>query len=68
MIIRVGEGQTSTGKILDRFTRWYTYNKNDGIDERKEAIEYAVDTGRRIYISGNNKKYRETNPGKLMNM
>ncbi len=68
IIIKVGEGRSSSGKILDHNTQWYAYNKIKSIDERKEAIEYAISTKRDIYISGNKKSYRKVTPEQLMNL
>ena len=53
IVIKVGEGQSPSGKILDRGTHWYN------IDEYKEAIKYAYETKRNIYISRNNQKYQK---------
>lgn len=58
MIIRVGEGQTPSGKIIDRGTHWYNYNKKEGIDEREDAIKYSIETIRDIYVSVSNKAYQ----------
>jgi len=56
--IRVGEGQSSCGKILDKDTRWFT--------EINGAIEYHLLTGKRIYISVHNKKYFEVSLNELI--
>jgi len=53
IVIKVGEGQSPSGKILDRGTKWYNLNGY------KEAIKYANDTHRNIYISKNNQKYQK---------
>ena len=47
IIIRVGEGQSPSGKILDHYTRWYN------LKSYKEAIKDADDRNRKIYISIN---------------
>ena len=66
--IKVGEGRSPSGKILGHNTQWYTYNKIKSIDERKEAIEYAMSTNRDIYISENKKSYRKVTPEQLMKL
>ena len=63
--IRVGEGQTETGKILDRETQWYTVNKETGQDEREAALKYAMETWKNIYVSINNTKYVRVIPETL---
>lgn len=59
MVIRVGEGQTPSGKILDWGTQSYVYNKKTGQDERIHAIDYALKTNRNIYVSSGKRAYRK---------
>ena len=76
MTIRVGEGQTPSGKILDRGTKWFNYSKRkskyvvdeDLQDRREAAIEYALATNRNIYVSIGNRAYFKVTPEQLMNM
>lgn len=49
IIYRVGEGQTASGKIIDKETRWF----NDYYD----AVEYSNKTNKKIYRSINKQKY-----------
>lgn len=60
IVIRVGEGQSESGKVLDWDTHWYNLNN------KKEAIQYALDTNRKIYISKNKQKYIEITIDKLL--
>ena len=46
-VIRVGEGQTKSGKILDSDTRWFE------LKDAEEAIRYAQDTNKELYVSIN---------------
>lgn len=50
VVYRVGEGQSPSGKILDRGTCWYT--------NLEEAYKYASRTGKKIYVSYNKSRYR----------
>lgn len=59
VIIRVGEGQSSSGKILDRNTHWYK------IEEKEHAIKDAIESKKKIYITYHNKKYVEISIDKL---
>ena len=54
VVIRVGLGQTPSGKILDRGTKWYNGEVKDDIED---ALDYAVTTRRELFVSYNNKKY-----------
>lgn len=49
VIFRVGEGRTSSGKILDRGTKWF--NKAD------KALECHTKTGKPVYVSVNRRAY-----------
>lgn len=62
MVIRVGKGQTPSGKILDRNTHWYT--------DKNNAIEYIIKNHKEydIYISVNNKAYRKITLKELRNL
>ena len=53
IVIRIGEGQSPSGKILDRFTHWYN------LSSYKEAIQDAKNRHKNIYVSINNKKYQK---------
>ena len=53
IVIRIGEGQSPSGKILDRVTHWYN------LASYKEAIQDAENRNRNIYISINNQKYQK---------
>lgn len=59
IVIRIGEGQSPSGKILDGGTHWYN------LENIEEAILFSINTKRDIYISRSNKKYRKITPEKL---
>lgn len=60
LTIRVGLGRSSSGKILDKDTKWFT-NKN-------EAINNFVSTNKPIFISVGGKKYKEINIDQLIKL
>lgn len=51
--IRIGAGRTKYGKILDRDTEWYT------LEQKEHAINAAIRTGKKIYISDKRQPYQE---------
>ena len=55
IVIRVGEGQTKSGNILDRDTRWFE------LKDAEEAIRYAQDMNKKLYLSINKQGYRKIN-------
>ena len=60
-IIRVGEGRSTSGKILDRETHWYNIN------EKEHAIADSIKRNRSLYVSINNKKYIKVSINELNN-
>ena len=62
-VIKVGLGQSPSGKILDWATQYYS-----DYDEIKDAIEYARKTGKPMFISFNKRKYRPITEEKLLKL
>ena len=60
IVIRIGEGQSETGKILDYNTQWFT--------NKKEAIEYHLKTKKPIFISYDKRRYLKINLDKLIQL
>jgi len=60
--IRIGLGRSSSGKILDKETRWYNLDQ-DGSKEL--AIIDACETKKPIFVSYSNRKYQEITLEKL---
>lgn len=61
-VIRVGEGQTKSGKILDSSTRWFE------LKDAEEAIRYAQDMNKELYVSINKQGYRKINIEMLLRL
>ena len=61
-VIRVGKGQTKSGKILDSDTRWFE------LKDAKEAIRYAQDMNKELYVSINKQGYRKINIEMLLRL
>ena len=61
--IKVGLGQTPSGKILDYGTHWYHFNSSDAaIDQMKKmsrVLHDAIERKRKTFYSQNNRKYVE---------
>jgi hypothetical protein len=60
--IRIGAGRTKYGKILDRDTEWYT------LEQKEHAINAAIRTGKKIYISDKRQPYQEITLEELRNL
>lgn len=59
IVIKVDEGQSPSGKILDRGTHW------NNLENYKDVIDYANTTNRKIYISINKRKYQKVSENLL---
>lgn len=57
LTIRVGLGRSSSGKILDKDTKWFT--------DKNKAINYFVSTNKPIFVSVGGNKYQEINIDQL---
>ena len=56
--IRIGLGQTKTGKILDGSTTYFVINKRTGQNEKDNAIRQHLKTKKPIFVT-NGRGYRE---------
>ena len=63
-IIRLGLGQASSGKILDKQTHWYVL-ENDKNDILKDV---NISLNKPIFISRNKTKYEEIMYNKLVDL
>lgn len=64
IVIRVGLGRSKSGKILDGGTKWFA-NTHSSIEE---AIAYARETYRDVFLSKNGAAYRKIKISDLENM
>ena len=56
--IRIGLGQTKTGKILDGSTTYFVINKRTGQNEKDHAIMQHLEAKKPIFVT-NGRGYRE---------
>ena len=66
IVSRIGEGQTPSGKILDRNTQSYCITATRC--EKQAALEYHDKTHKPIFISVSGKKYQKITREKLVNL
>jgi hypothetical protein len=64
IVIRVGLGRSKSGKVLDGGTKWFA-NTDNSI---KEAIAFARETHRDVFLSRNGSAYRKIKLSVLENM
>lgn len=56
--IRIGLGQTKSGKILDGSTTYFVVNNRTGQNEKNNAIKQHLETNKPIFVT-NGRGYRE---------
>ena len=66
IVIRVGLGQTPSGKILDGATQSYIITATRC--EKEHALEYHDQTKKPIFISVSGKKYQKITREQLVNL
>lgn len=66
-IVRLGLGQTSSGKILDKQTHWYVL-ENDKNDKNEILKDVNISLNKPIFISRNKTKYEEITYNELVNL
>ena len=64
--IKVGLGQTKSGKILDRDTHFYSITANHC--EKQAALDYHDETHKPIFISVSGKAYRKITRNQLIEL
>ena len=64
--IKVGLGQTPSGKILDRDTHFYSITATHC--GKQVALDYHDETNKPIFISVSGKKYREITRKQLIEL
>jgi hypothetical protein len=65
--IRIGLGQTKSGKILDRNTMYFVINKRTGQNEKDHAIRQHLETKKSIFVT-NGRGYRKITLEQLRNL
>lgn len=63
-IIRLGLGQTRSGKILDKQTHWYVLEN----DKNEVLKDVNISLNKHIFISRNKTKYEEITYNELVDL
>lgn len=67
-ILRIGLGQTESGKILDRDTKWLNLNTKEEWSNAVKEWSYKRNSGKPIFISKSGRAYKEIKPTQLLEM
>jgi len=62
VVIRIGEGRSKSGKIIDRNAKWFNIKNAKNV---ADAMAEHVKTKKPIYVSYNGRRYRQIDVTKL---
>lgn len=58
-IVRIGEGRSKSGKILDRNTKWFTISDKEAWEKCVHEWSLKENSGKPLFISHNGRAYKK---------
>lgn len=58
-IVRIGEGRSKSGKILDRNTKWFTISNKEAWERCVHEWSLKENSGKPLFISRNGRAYKK---------
>lgn len=58
-IVRIGEGRSKSGKILDRNTKWFTISDKEAWKRCVREWSLKENSGKPLFISRNGRAYKK---------
>jgi hypothetical protein len=58
-IVRIGEGRSKRGKILDRNTKWFTISDKEAWERCVHEWSLKENSGKPLFISRNGRAYKK---------
>ena len=58
-VVRIGEGRSKSGKILDRNTVWFNIDSKEAWERCIREWSLKENSGKPVYLSKNGRAYRE---------
>ena len=58
-IVRIGEGRSKSGKILDRNTKWFTISDKEAWERCVHEWRLKENSGKPLFISRNGRAYKK---------
>ena len=59
-IVRIGEGRSKSGKILDRNTKWFTISNKEAWERCVHEWSLKENSGKPLFISRNGRAYKKS--------
>ena len=58
-VVRIGQGRSKSGKILDRNTVWFNIDSKEAWERCIHEWSLKKNSGKPVYLSKNGRAYRE---------
>ncbi len=67
-IVRIGEGRSKSGKILDRNTKWFTISDKEAWERCVHEWSLKENSGKPLFISRNGRAYKKISGVELIKL
>ena len=67
-VVRIGEGRSKSGKILDRDTVWFNIDSKEAWERCIHEWSMKKYSGKPVYLSKNGRAYREITGVQLLRL
>ena len=67
-VVRIGEGRSKSGKILDRGTVWFNIDSKEAWERCIHEWSMKKYSGKPVYLSKNGRAYREISGVQLLQL
>jgi hypothetical protein len=67
-VVRIGQGRSKSGKILDRNTVWFNIDSKEAWERCIHEWGLKKNSGKPVYLSKNGRAYREISGVQLLRL
>jgi hypothetical protein len=67
-VVRIGQGRSKSGKILDRNTVWFNIDSKEAWERCIHEWSLKKNSGKPVYLSKNGRAYREISGVQLLRL
>lgn len=68
IVVRIGEGRSKSGKILDRNTKWFTISDKEAWERCVYEWSLKKNSGKPLFISRNGRAYKKISGVELIKL
>ena len=67
-VVRIGQGRSKSGKILDANTKWFSVNTKEQWEHCIHEWSLKENSGKPVYLSKNGRAYKEISGEQLLRL